>query len=119
MIDPWLSYFGHPVLPAGYDSWEHAGDEINGSGVNEPVWPQLFDTFVALEVLIITEDMMEIFETGCPDLTLPFDRWEIAMPGENNVVVITDVWASIIPPTTSKKLTVPPETREVKIKEPT
>ena len=71
MIDPWLSYFGHPVLPTGYNSWETDGDDVNGSGVNEPVWPQLFDTFVSFEVIFITEEMLEIFETGCPDYVVP------------------------------------------------
>jgi hypothetical protein len=119
VIDPWLSYFGHPKLPAGYNSWEHDGDDINGSGVNEPVWPQLFDTFVALEVLIITEDMMDIFETGCPDLIIPYDKWEIGLPGEVRVVAVTDVWSSLAVPATAKKVLLPQETRVVKIKEPT
>jgi len=88
MIDPWLSLYGHPQLPAGYDSWEHNGDEINGAGVNEPVWPYLFDTFVALEVLIINEEMMEIFVTGCPDYVVPGQPNTITFPPEVRTQVI-------------------------------
>jgi hypothetical protein len=67
----------HPILPAGYNSWMINGDEVDGAGVNEPVSPLLFDTFVGLRVVILTEEMLEVFE-GCADYTVP---------GQNNVVI--------------------------------
>ena len=88
IIDPWLSYFGHPVLPAGYDADDHNGDDINGAGTNWPVWPQLFDTFVALEVILITEEMLDIFETGCPDYVVPCVSDTITFPQEVRTLVI-------------------------------
>jgi hypothetical protein len=119
VIDPWLSYFGHPKLPAGYDSWDHNGDDINGAGVNEPVWPQLFDTFFALEVVIVTEEMMEIFVTGCPDYVVRCDRWQISMPAADSTILITDAWSEITLPTTSRTVVFPQEARTHRIKEPT
>ena len=55
--DIYRSYYGHPILSAGYNSWDNNGDEVDGAGVNEPVWPVYFDTFEPLLVLIITPAM--------------------------------------------------------------
>jgi hypothetical protein len=66
MIDPMLSYYGHPILPAGYNSWDFNGDEVDGAGVNEPCWPYLFDTFIALNPFILTAELVAVFDE-CPD----------------------------------------------------
>jgi hypothetical protein len=87
MTDPLLSYYGHPILPAGYNSWENDGDDINGPGVNEPVWPYLFDSFIPLEVLIITPEMMEIFD-GCADYVVPGMVRDIPVPSEPQVYLL-------------------------------
>lgn len=87
MIDSSLSYFGHPILPAGYASWEMNGDELNGPGVNEPVWPSLFDSFEAKEILIITEEMLEIFD-GCADLVIaPQNDLVVISPAADTIVI--------------------------------
>jgi hypothetical protein len=96
MIDPWLSYFGHPKLPAGYDADDHNGDDINGAGTNWPVWPELFDTFVSFEVLFITEEMLEFFVTGCPDYVIPRVPNLTVLPRENRVYVIGEEGAGNI-----------------------
>lgn len=88
MLDPWLSYFGHPVLPAGFNADAVSGDEFNGAGTNEPVWPVLFDSFEALEALIITEEMLLFFETDCPDLVVPRENDTIVFPREPETLVI-------------------------------
>ena len=73
--DPFRSYYGHPILPAGYDSWEINGTEFNSAGANEPVWPDLFDSFESQEIMIITQEMLDYFVTGCPDLIVaPVDN---------------------------------------------
>ena len=80
--DIFLNYYGHPLLPTGYNSWENDGDEVNGPGVNEPIWPMLFDTFMPLKVMFITDEMMDIFETGCPDYIAPCVPNTIVFPTE-------------------------------------
>ena len=117
MIDPWLSYFGHPKLPAGYDADDHNGDDINGAGTNWPVWPQLFDTFVALEVLIVTDEMMDIFVTGCPDIVFPCQPNTIAFSAEDSTLVISGAWSDLAPLPTSRTIVFPREVRTQRIKE--
>jgi len=70
----------HPIMPAGYDSWENNGDELNGGGVNEPIWPVYFDAFEGLSVLVLTPVLVDSFN-DCPD-------WIIGTAG--NVVAIPD-----------------------------
>jgi hypothetical protein len=79
MTDSLLSYYGHPVLPAGYNSWELNGDELNGAGANEPTWPYLLDAFIPLEVLIITPEMLDVFD-GCPDFVAPCEPNLVMVP---------------------------------------
>ena len=66
MNDPNLAYYGHPLLPAGFNSAPNDGDEIDGPGYNEPVWPEMFDSFISCDVVILTEEKLEVFD-GCPD----------------------------------------------------
>ena len=87
MTDPFLSHFGHPILPAGFNTATMNGDDVNGPGLNEPVWPQLFDTFVPMEILIITEEMLEVFE-GCADYVVPCQNNVIAFPTEMREIVM-------------------------------
>jgi hypothetical protein len=61
----------HPLLPCGFNSVPHACDEVDGRGRSEPQWPVWIDSHQALDVLIISEDMMSIFATGCPDYVVP------------------------------------------------
>jgi len=49
----------HPILPAGYNEDPNAGDELNGAGTNEAIWPVFIDTFTPMEVFLINEDMLE------------------------------------------------------------
>jgi hypothetical protein len=88
MTDPNLSYFGHPILPTGYDSAAMNADEFNGPGINEPVWPTLFDTFEAKEVLIITEDMLEVFD-GCADVVIRPQNDNVVIAPFADTIVIT------------------------------
>lgn len=77
----------HPVLPTGYNSWENNGDEVDGAGVNEAVWPVLFDTFEAIPVLIVTEEMMAAFD-GCADFIVPCENNVVTIPHEPETVMI-------------------------------
>jgi len=79
--DPFLSYFGHPVLPCGYNSAPMSGDEFNGAGFNERISPLLFNTFIGMEILIITEPMLEVFD-GCADYVVPCENNIVTFPAE-------------------------------------
>lgn len=78
----------HPLLPCGFNSAPNDGDEVDGAGYNEAVNPMLFDSFIGLEVLIITEEMLRFFETECPDLVVPCENDTIVFPREPETLVI-------------------------------
>jgi hypothetical protein len=71
----------------GYNSTTNNADEIDGAGVNEPVWPVLFDTFIAITPLIINAAMMEAFD-GCADITIPGVNNTIVIPHEPETIMI-------------------------------
>ena len=65
--DPTLAFQRHPLLYAGYNFDAINDDEWNGAGVNEPVWPTLFDASVMFRP--VTIDIRD-YATGfleCPD----------------------------------------------------
>jgi hypothetical protein len=97
----------HPYLPAGFNADDNNGDEVDGAGTNWNVWPVLFDTFESRRVLIVTQDMLDVFEEACPDfvparidttqvfppaervIDIPSHGWrELAISGEGNTVMI-------------------------------
>ena len=81
----------HPVLPAGYNSWEIDGDGVDGSGVNEHVSSVYFVTLTSLDPFLLDEGMIDIFVNGCPDYTVPRDLWLIVFPGEYEELDIRSV----------------------------
>ena len=80
--DIFLTYFGHPRLPAGFNQDPIDGDEVDGAGTNHPIWPELFDTFFSYKVMFVTEEMMNVFETACPDYVVPCVPNTITFPQE-------------------------------------
>ena len=78
------------MLPAGYDSWEHNGDEINGAGANEPVWPDLFDTFEGLSVLVLSSVMLDAFN-DCPDIVMGEARNVLTIPIGPRTLLVEEV----------------------------
>jgi hypothetical protein len=70
----------HPVLPCGYNADPIDGDEVDGSGTNWPIWPVLFDCYIGLVALVITQEMIDIFEQACPDIIFPCPDNEITFP---------------------------------------
>ena len=79
--DPNLSYFGHPILLAGFNTDDINGDDYDGPGTNWRISPMLFDSFESMQVVIITEEMLLVFE-GCADLIIPCEHLEIVFPRE-------------------------------------
>ena len=86
----------HPILPTGFNSWDINGDEVDGAGVNEPVWPTFFDSFVPLEVIFITEPMLDVFGTECPDLVVPHEEWIQLFPLAEFPLELKGPWPQII-----------------------
>ena len=85
--DPNLSYFGHPILPAGFNADPIDGDEVDGAGTNWPVWPALVDTVEVHRPLILTKENFEVFE-GCADLVIGGTNNTIILPQEVRTLVI-------------------------------
>lgn len=79
---------GHPILPTGYNSWDNNGDEVDGAGVNMAVWPVLFDTFIGLEFVIVTQAMIDMFDEECPDYVVACVNELIMIPAEPETLMI-------------------------------
>jgi len=69
--DVFRPYFGHPLLPAGINADDNNGDEVDGAGTNWEIWPELFDSFIGLQVMLVDSEMMAVFDTGFPDYAPP------------------------------------------------
>ena len=78
--DPLLSLYRNPQLYDGVNSTAINGDEANGAGVNEPIWPVLFDTFEPMQPIIITQEMLADFLSDCPDVTIPAETTTVFIP---------------------------------------
>ena len=85
--DPFLSYYGHPILPAGFNADDIDGDDYDGPGTNHRISPMLFDSFESMQVVIITEEMLAVFD-GCADLVIPREHMEIEFPCEPREVQV-------------------------------
>jgi hypothetical protein len=83
--DPNLSYFGHPILPAGFNADDVSGDEFDGAGTNHPLWPMLVELFEGLQIVLITDEMLAVFD-GCADLTIDCDNWVVRIRAEPRTV---------------------------------
>jgi len=58
----------HPTLPCGYNSAGNNFDEVDGAGINyPPVSPNWLLSFTAIEVIVISPEMMSIFDDSCAD----------------------------------------------------
>jgi len=76
IFDNWPKY--DPALPSGMNTTDINGDEIDGPGINEPVWPVYIDTFEAFPPVIMGPDHMDSFN-------YPAD---LVIAHENTLVVI-------------------------------
>jgi hypothetical protein len=77
----------HPILPAGYNSWENDGDEVDGAGVNEPISPDYFDALEPGFPLILSSEMLAVFD-GCADLVIACVPDTIVIPRQDDIVEI-------------------------------
>lgn len=81
----------HPILPAGYNADVIDGDEVDGAGTNWPLWPVLFDSFVGLVPLIVTDEMIDAFDETA-DIAFPYVDTTVRLPFEDALMVFGDVW---------------------------
>lgn len=65
--DPLLNIYGHPLLPAGFNEDPIAGDEVDGAGTNEAIWPELFISYVGFLPLLLQQEDIDRFGELCPD----------------------------------------------------
>ena len=113
-IDPDRNFYGHPFLPAGYDSTAIGCDEVDGPGLNEPIWPVLFDTFEGLSPVIITDEMMEVFD-GCADYIVAADLWRSVFPAEERTFMVAGIWSDYEVAAQNNVLVFPREVRTQKV----
>ncbi|HVQ52137.1 MAG TPA: hypothetical protein VMS92_19000 [Mycobacterium sp.] len=65
------------------------GWEFNGSGTNLfPIQPEAVDFFVSARPLILTEDMLSLFDDECPDMVISAEFDTITIPAEIEEMVI-------------------------------
>jgi hypothetical protein len=75
------------VIFDGYNSTTNNDDEVDGPGVNEPIWPVLFDTFNPKTPLIVDAGMMEGFD-DCADITIRGGNNTVVIPSEPETIMI-------------------------------
>lgn len=90
---------GHPDLFAGFNTAPNNGDEVDGPGLamfppgenagmgSSPNW---FSSLTTFEVLILTEELMSIFDSGCADLVIRGDPNTVVFPPEVETLVIRE-----------------------------
>lgn len=106
--------YEHPILFAGFNADPINGDEADGAGTNWPLWPTLFDSFIGLRPLIITEEMLAVFDE-CADLVIPHVNVTATVAGENQHIQLGGSWPEWVLPATSSTLRFPWESRDQKI----
>lgn len=90
--------YAHPDLFAGFNADPINGDVADGPGTNWPVWPVLFDCFIPLQPLIITEEMLAVFD-GCADILIADVDNVDRITGEDPYLLLGDPWPDwILPP---------------------
>lgn len=69
-FNPYLHPFRHPQLPCGVNSFAVNACDLNGSGVNEPVWPFHWSEYDGVQPIVFPSDYRNVFTSTCPDLTI-------------------------------------------------
>lgn len=69
-FNPYLHPSRHPELPCGINAFAINACDLNGSGVNEPVWPFWWDAYDSIWPVVFPADYLNVFDSTCPDLTV-------------------------------------------------
>ena len=86
--DPFFPVYGHPLLPAGFNEDPIAGDEVDGAGTNEPIWPEYFVATVCFAPLLLDEEDMDRFGETCADYIVACTDDTLRLPSEFEVLQI-------------------------------
>jgi hypothetical protein len=100
----------HPLLFAGFNADPINGDEADGAGTNWPIWPLLFDSFIGLTPLIVSEEMLDVFDE-CPDVVIARVDNVALFAGEDRLILVGGGWPEWVLPATSSTLRFPWEQR--------
>lgn len=111
-----MTDYPHPLLFAGFNADPINGDEADGSGTNWQIWPVLFDSFIGLQPLIITEEMLEAFE-GCADLCVPAADNRVAFVFEDMLAVVGDSWPDLVVGPEASTIRFPQQARTQKMRD--
>ncbi len=112
MSDYYDRFYGHPQLPAGYNSDPIDGDEVDGAGTNWAIEPLWTDTFLSYPLVLITPDMLEIFETGCPDYVVQRVDNVYTLPAEVRTHTVPRDYQDYIPSPVNNTIVFPREVRK-------
>jgi hypothetical protein len=86
----------HPYLPAGYNADDWDGDEIDGAGTNWAIWPVLFDAYIGHSPVVITSDMLAVFDEACPDFVPEYAKSTVVFPAvDRSINVTANGWTTI------------------------
>lgn len=110
MMDWFDQLYRHPQLPAGYNADDIDGDEVDGAGTNWSIVPAYVETFMPLEVIIITKEMLAVFD-GCPDYVVPPVDNVIVFPCEEKTVAVPADFQDYFPASPNNVITFPREQR--------
>lgn len=81
IYDPTLAVERHPILPAGFNSFEIDGDDMDGSGVNLPIWTLAWDSMAMGTPIALLPGSYEVFD-DCPTITIRGENSTIVFPRE-------------------------------------
>jgi hypothetical protein len=116
MTDPLRPYYGHPILPAGFNADDNNGDEVDGAGTNWAIWPLLFDTFEGLKAIIVTDDMLSLFDETCADYTVSAQNNLVVLMAENQEAVVRNLWGELVLAGQDNVIVFPAGPRETRIR---
>jgi hypothetical protein len=108
----------HPLLHAGYNFDDINGDEIDGAGTNWTVWPVLFDAYIGHVPLIVTDEMMSVFDEACADFTpAHIDTTTTLPPPERVTEIQSNGWRMIMVASEGNVITIRQTPREKVIRD--
>lgn len=77
-----------PLMPTGLNSTVVSGDEFNGGGVNDELWTYLFDSSTVFKPIVITDELINNFETDHADVVIRDPAWQINIPREFEILTV-------------------------------
>ena len=103
----------HPYLPAGYNADSYDDDEVDGAGTNWAIWPVLFDAYIGHAPVVVTDDMLAVFDEACPDFSPAAVNTTLTLPAVNRQINISaNGWTTITFAYENNVVMIRPESRK-------